>query len=153
MKLVAVLSYNALCSQVSQYFMCSTRLTTMSQVTERHVSLQTQEPHGKPSVLSHIHSANAECQAIICSETALQFSEDLSNWFENQTVVIAQHQALRCDEWNLSWHVKLGGKERNDCRLSAWPCYINALKSQECLSLSSDSIRRTTLVVTCERKH
>lgn len=64
------------------------------------------------SVLSHILRANAECQAIICSKTVLKYFEDLSNWFENQTVVIAEYQGTwRSDEWNLSWHVKLGERK------------------------------------------
>lgn len=70
--LVAALSYNALCFQVSCVFKMLTFIDILphkSQVTEHDVSLWTQKPHGETSVLSHIFSANAECQAIICSET------------------------------------------------------------------------------------
>lgn len=90
----------------------SWRLLTMSQVTERDVSSRTQQPHGQPSISSHSFSANAQCQAIICSETVLLFWGDLSNWFENQTVVVAPHQPPRSDEWNVSWHLKLRQRGR-----------------------------------------
>lgn len=64
------------------------------------------------SVLSHVFFANAECQAITSSKTVFKFFEDLSNWFENQTVVIAKYQdTWRSDEWNMSWHVKLGERK------------------------------------------
>lgn len=101
----------------------------MSQVTEHDVPQRTQRPHGQASVSSHSFSANAECQAIICSKTVVQFAEDLSNWFENQTVVIAQAPG------SLEWWMKfvltcqVRAKERNDFRWSACPCYIKSLKS------------------------
>lgn len=102
--------------------------TILSWGTEPNASLWSQKPRGETSLFTHMFSANAECQTFICCETVWEFWEDLSNWFENQTVVIAQQQASQT-ELNLSWHVKFG-----DFRWRLWPCYMKALKSQPCLS-------------------
>lgn len=83
------------------------------------------------SVLSHPVSVNAECQAIIRSETLLKLSKKVSNWFENQTLHGAQHKAVFK---NSKLHLLIALEERKQKSL-----HKKQLKSQSCLVATMSS--------------